>query len=364
MSTHMVQAVSGVLVTVVSVYELHKNRKMICSLVKCSCFRTAPSPLSPSTAPEHAVLDVYEEHQLRELTVDENSFFNRYALHEQVLGKGAFSIVKKGSNLQTGEDVAIKVISKQTLLDNELEATRNEASILRNLSHSNIIQALDTFENVDYYFLVQELVSDGDLFSHIENNGSLGEKESQCICRSIIDALSYMHANKICHRDIKPENVLLKHDGKKNVLTKLTDFGFAKRYADKSESYMTTMCGTLSYLAPEVLLAKGYTNKIDCWSLGVVTFLMIGGYQPFQGEEWNDVTSKKQAIVKGEFTFEGNYWLPVSSECKHFIKSLIKINPTERMSSIHALNHEWLTTAIDDTEMCDSHKVFFMIGSQ
>lgn len=214
-STHMVQAVSGVLVTVVSVYELHKNRKMICSLVKCSCFRTAPSPLSPSTAPEHAVLDVYEEHQLRELTVDENSFFNRYALHEQVLGKGAFSIVKKGSNLQTGEDVAIKVISKQTLLDNELEATRNEASILRNLSHSNIIQALDTFENVDYYFLVQELVSDGDLFSHIENNGSLGEKESQCICRSIIDALSYMHANKICHRDIKPENVLLKHDEKK-----------------------------------------------------------------------------------------------------------------------------------------------------
>ena len=127
---------------------------------------------------------------------------------------------------------------------------------------------------------------------------------------------------------------------------------------------MKTLCGTLSYVAPEILLAQDYNNKIDCWSLGVVTFLMISGYQPFQdGSTGDGDISKKEAIINGHYnySFKG---IQVTSACKSFVSSLLQICPKQRISSKLLPGHEWLKMDCGDNEEHDTHEVFFMIGSQ
>ena len=203
--------------------------------------------------------------------------------------------------------------------------------------------------------------------TNVENLDYMKETSARSICRSLLSAVEYLHSRPIpiAHRDIKLENILLvskKKDFSSESL-RLADFGFAKEevYANS----FITMCGTPAYVAPEILLQKQYGRIVDLWSVGVVAYSLLAGYQPFHAEEESDV---EKLIVKGEYDFDNDYWKDVSDEAKEFIRSLLVTDPDERTSAKKALKDPWFSKDLKDvdTESAGPSKpqVFFMIGSQ
>lgn len=132
-----------------------------------------------------------------------------------------------------------------------------------------------------HYFIVSEFLQGGELYNYLVDKGSLSEDEVKDIVQQLYLALNYMHKNKIVHRDIKPENILI--DSKEDMSIKLTDFGFAE--IRKENEKMSLRLGSPIYMAPEVTLGDEYDEKVDVWSAGVVTYILLSGKPPFVGED-------------------------------------------------------------------------------
>lgn len=147
-------------------------------------------------------------------------------------------------------------------------------------------------------------------------------------------AINYVHSHKVVHRDIKLENWLYDEPGSDHL--KLIDFGFSKVRGDPNEK-MKMSCGTLSYVAPEVL-RKNYTSQCDMWSLGVVVFILLGGYMPFSGSDDKQVKD----IKSGNFKFKPEKWNTVSASARDFVEKLMKVDADERLSAEKALEHTWI----------------------
>jgi len=164
--------------------------------------------------------------------------------------------------------------------------------------------------------------------------------------------------------DIKPENILVSHSGD-DLVVKLGDFGFSKR--EVTPNCLMTLCGTPSYVAPEILMKHPHGVKCDVWSTGVLAFVLMGGYQPFHGKNEDEI---KNLIVKGDFNFEGKYWSHISDAAKGFISDLLVVDPDDRAEAEDLMSHSWFSEDIvlsnDPEDSSDSNKkpVFFMIGSQ
>ena len=159
--------------------------------------------------------------------------------------------------------------------------------------------------------------------------------------KQIIAALRYCHSKGIVHRDLKPEN-LLYSTGEPDAVVKLADFGLAK--ICKEDQLMKTACGTPGYVAPEILSKKKYDEKVDVWSLGVITYILLCGFPPFYHNN-NAVLFKK--IKRGEYEFPDPYWCNVSEEAKDFIKKILVVKPDKRISLDELLKHPWLTTEVN-----------------
>ena len=160
-----------------------------------------------------------------------------------------------------------------------IEQTKNEINILKMCQHPNIMGFYEVFENSDHIFLVLEYLSGGNLFTYInEHNFSITENNARRYITSITKAINYMHMYGIIHRDIKPENIILE-DNKDDSQVKIGDFGFAKML--RPDTLATDTVGTLCYVAPEILLGSKYGMSVDMWSLGVMTYLLLTGYMPF-----------------------------------------------------------------------------------
>jgi serine/threonine protein kinase len=274
------------------------------------------------------------------------------------LGRGSFSVVKEGTEKETGRSYAIKIMKKAKLLEGEEAKLKEEISIMQELKHPNIIRLYDVFTEPDY-FLVTEKMAGGDLLSRINGKSFLSELQGRRVCKSILEGVRYMHSKKIAHRDLKPENLLLDSDSD-DAVVKLADFGFAKR--EKLPDSFTTMCGTANYVAPEILRAVPYGVAADLWSVGIIAFIVLAGYQPFHGED-EDILQHQ--IRDGVFEFDGVVWSNVTNEAKSFITSLLKVDPAERLSADEALAHDWFTVEdIGNTVSQNETPVFFMIGSQ
>lgn len=156
--------------------------------------------------------------------------------------------------------------------------------------------------------------------------------------KQIIAALQYCHSKGIVHRDLKPENLLYSTSGPEAVV-KLADFGLAK--ICKEDQLMKTACGTPGYVAPEILSRKKYDEKVDVWSLGVITYILLCGFPPFYHNN-NAVLFKK--IKRGDYDFPAPYWTNVSEEAKDFIRKILVVKPEKRLSLEKLLEHPWLTT--------------------
>jgi calcium-dependent protein kinase len=183
-----------------------------------------------------------------------------------------------------------------------------------------------------------ELCTGGELFDRIVAAGKFSEPDAANLMEQMLKGMFYMHSRQITHRDLKPENFIF--DSKDKKLTqselKIIDFGLSCRF--EPGQVLTTKAGTPYYVAPEVLLGK-YDHTADLWSLGVILFVMLGGYPPFDGDTDGEIMS---AVKQGTITFDPRYWMEVSDDAKALIKNLVKKAPTARFSAQQALTDVWV----------------------
>lgn len=169
-----------------------------------------------------------------------------------------------------------------------------ELEVLLKLDHPNIIKFYEIYYYDTFIYFVMEYCSGGDLWNYIVENGYFCEMEAAVISRKIISAINHMHSKQIVHRDIKPENMLFANTGKDSEI-KLIDFGLSRVFTpDKFKFQLPTTVGTPLYVAPEVIVEKGYDFKCDCWSLGVLIYTLLCGHEPFIGQGIAQVYKKIQ----------------------------------------------------------------------
>ena len=256
---------------------------------------------------------------------------------KEKLGNGKFGLVKLGINKHTKEKVAIKIMNKKKIDSSDIELMRTEIEILKIFQHPNIIRLYDIFENIDYIYIIMEYCPGGDLFSYLEQRKfKISEERAAIIMNKICEAVFYFQSYfGVIHRDLKPENVLLTSSSDDSDI-RILDFGLSKISTPNEKC--TEPYGTLTYCAPEIILDEPYNKEVDMWSIGVMTYLMISGRLPFNGEDENKIARE---IAFNEPDFNAECWKKVSKECISFIKQLLEKNAKKRMVIGDALKHPW-----------------------
>ena len=230
----------------------------------------------------------------------------------------------------------MKCISKKNLPAEDENALKQEVVILRALDHPNILKCLGFYDEEEMYYLVMEYMEGGELFDRIVKKTFYSEKEARDLVYILLSTIHYCHRHNVVHRDLKPENLLLSSlDDDAHV--KLADFGFAIQA--EGYSSLKTQCGTPGYVAPEILSTQPYGKAVDMWSIGVITYILLGGYPPFHDDNQKVLFQK---IKTAEYEFHPEYWDAVSDEAKDLIRRLLKVNPLERYTAEEGLNHSWV----------------------
>jgi len=183
-----------------------------------------------------------------------------------------------------------------------------------------------------------ERMRGSDLFDHLKTLGRYTERDAANCVRQMTAAVAYCHRNGVCHRDLKLDNFCLE-DQTNTARVKLIDFGLSSVY--DSDIPMTNACGTLYYVAPEVL-SQRYDKKCDMWSLGVIAYILLAGRPPFSGS--NDANTLKR-IKQGRFHFSSDRWSHISDQAKDFVSKLLEVNVAKRLDAESALAHPWLAEA-------------------
>jgi serine/threonine protein kinase len=235
-------------------------------------------------------------------------------------------LVKKGVHKKTGKEVAVKIVSKKDIKPSDLECLKREIEIMKMCQHPNTITMYDVFENHEYIYMVMEVLKGGDLFTWLEARGfKIKEEKARSICHSLATAIFYLHSFGIAHRDLKPENILMTEEGD-NTEVKIVDFGLSKIVGPNETS--KDPFGTLSYVAPEVLLQKPYGKEVDIFSLGVIFFMMQGGFLPFDDDNDKEIARK---TIYDEPDFAYHTWSDVSIDCKDCIGKMLEKSRTKRI---------------------------------
>uniref|UniRef100_A0AAX7SIG5 Protein kinase domain-containing protein n=1 Tax=Astatotilapia calliptera TaxID=8154 RepID=A0AAX7SIG5_ASTCA len=256
--------------------------------------------------------------------------------------RGAFSEVVLAQEKLTSRMFAVKCIPKKALKGKE-SSIENEIAVLRKIKHENIVALEDIYESPDHLYLIMQLVSGGELFDRIVEKGFYTEKDASTLIRQVLDAVNYLHRMGIVHRDLKPENLLYFNPQDESKIM-ISDFGLSKM--EGSGDVMSTACGTPGYVAPEVLAQKPYSKAVDCWSIGVIAYILLCGYPPFYDE--NDSKLFEQ-ILKADYEFDAPYWDDISDSAKDFISRLMEKDPAKRFTCEQALRHPWIA---GDTALC------------
>ncbi|KAL3850540.1 hypothetical protein ACJIZ3_012422 [Penstemon smallii] len=262
----------------------------------------------------------------------ENALFNKYELGK-LLGCGAFAKVYHARDIVTGQSVAIKVINKSRLNNsaNMMENIKREISIMSKLRHPHIVKLFEVLATRTKIYFVLEFVKGGELFAKVAK-GRFGEDLSRKIFQQLISAVSYCHSRGVYHRDLKPENLLIDENGD----LKVSDFGLSALTDQvRPDGLLHTLCGTPAYVAPEILSRKGYDGaKIDIWSCGVILFVLVAGYLPFNDPNLMNMYKK---IYKGEFRCPK--WM--STDLKRFLSRLLDTNPSTRITIEEIKRDPW-----------------------
>ncbi|MCJ1306415.1 hypothetical protein MMC25_000057 [Agyrium rufum] len=274
---------------------------------------------------------------------DNNGFREKYRILQQ-LGKGHFATVYLCVEKTTGFRFAVKRFEKRPGDDKgKSDGLQQEIAVLMSISHPNMLCLKDTYDEEDGVYLVLELAPEGELFNWIVMKQKLTEEETRTIFVQLFQGIKYLHERNVVHRDIKPENILMVD---KNLSIKIADFGLAKIIGE--ESFTSTLCGTPSYVAPEILensKHRKYTRAVDVWSLGVVLYICLCGFPPFSDELWtpqNPYTMSQQ-IKMGRFDYPSPYWDSVGDPALDLIDRMLTVDVNQRITIDECLEHPWLT---------------------
>ena len=266
------------------------------------------------------------------IKISTDSLNNNYIIVGE-LGSGSYGTVKKVKHKKLGEYRAMKIISKKS------ESSQNEVDILRKISHPNIVNIFEIYEDSKKYYIMMEICEGGELFEAISQQGSFSEGDCANIMKSLLSAVNYLHGKNIVHRDLKPENIMLtknlqKMKNKKYEI-KLIDFGTAKQFEPHQK--LNKFVGTSYYIAPEVL-KENYNEKCDIWSCGVILYILLCGYPPFNGNSNVDIYHN---IQNNPPYFNGEEWKDITKEAIDLIKCMLNKTPNKRFSAEQCLNHKW-----------------------
>ena len=264
----------------------------------------------------------------------------------RTLGEGTFGKVKYALNTETNEAVAIKVLDKEKIQKQNMgNQIKKEISIMKMVKHSYIVGMIEVLASKTKIFIVLDLVTGGELFDKIVSVGKLSEQEALFYFSQLVDGVEYCHKLGVCHRDLKPENLLLDENGN----LKISDFGLSSLYVGDAEGDGTsrteilhTTCGTPNYVAPEVLADQGYDGKkADVWSIGVILYVLLAGFLPFDEATIVALFSKIQAA---DFTYPS--WFGV--EVRTVLDTMIVADPKARVSLGRLKENAWLRSKIPD----------------
>ncbi|KAM3622009.1 uncharacterized protein V6R79_019211 [Siganus canaliculatus] len=284
-------------------------------------------------------------HARANLQIKKNAITDDYKVTSQVLGLGINGKVLEIFQKKTGDKYALKMLQDCAKARREVELHWRASPCV------NIVRIIDVYENLyqgrKCLLIVMECMDGGELFSRIQDRGdqAFTEREASDIMKNIGEAIQYLHAVNIAHRDVKPEN-LLYSTKRPNAVLKLTDFGFAKETT--SHNSLATPCYTPYYVAPEVLGPEKYDKSCDMWSLGVIMYILLCGYPPFYSNHGLAISpGMKRRIRMGQYEFPNPEWSDVSEEAKQLIRTLLKTEPTQRMTITEFMNHPWINQSME-----------------
>ena len=256
----------------------------------------------------------------------------KFYKYGRLLGKGAFGKVNLGLHTLTGRLVAIKSINKEKIKnERQKQKIKQETAIMEALSKSkNIVKIFETYETKKHICIVMEYICAGDLLTYIKKRSKLTEPVAKFIFKQIILGIKHIHDNGIIHRDIKLDNILLDLDN--NI--KICDFGVSRKV--NNGDILFEQCGTPAYIAPEILINKGYEGfGVDIWSAGVVLYAMLSGNVPFRG---NNLKELHDLIINGTYKeIKG-----ISTEAEDLLKKILEVEPKNRIKTEEILVHPWL----------------------
>ncbi|KAL8959557.1 MAG: hypothetical protein Q9193_003605 [Seirophora villosa] len=261
----------------------------------------------------------------------------------KTIGAGSMGKVKLAKNLETGEQVAVKIVPRQSTDDHNNNREREradqskeirtarEAAIVTLLNHPYICAMRDVVRTNYHWYMLFEYVNGGQMLDYIISHGRLKEKQARKFGRQIASALDYCHRNSIVHRDLKIENILISKTGD----IKIIDFGLSNLFSPRAQ--LKTFCGSLYFAAPELLQARQYTGpEVDIWSFGIVLYVLVCGKVPFDDQSMPQLHAK---IKEGVVDYPN--WL--SHECRNLISRMLVTDPKKRASLAEILNHPWIT---------------------
>lgn len=268
------------------------------------------------------------------------NFTSHYKLGK-TLGKGSFAVTKRCVDKVTDKAWAAKVMNFGKMDDDDLQALEQEVSILRGLKHPNICGLREVFQDKDMFYMVMEEMKGGELFDRIVEKEYYTETEAAKVIREVCSALAYCHKKGVTHRDLKPENILYATTDADSEV-QVADFGLAAIVSN--DTLMRTACGTPEYVAPEVLRKQPYTTQVDMWSVGVITYILLCGYPPFEDENTRQLYN---SIKTCDVDYAGEGWDFVSAQGIKFVKSLIAPNPKLRLTAAKVLEHPWIVERVE-----------------
>lgn len=262
----------------------------------------------------------------------------------RTIGEGAYGKVYLVTHRSTNIVRAMKSLKKSAVTKDTEGQLFYEVSLLRELDHPNIAKLYELFQDDANYYLISEYCSGGELFDKILSLTSFSEKLAAEYIKQVLSAIYYCHERHIVHRDLKPENLLLSSKDK-DATIKVIDFGTSRRFTAGEK--MSEKLGTPYYVAPEVL-NKNYDEKCDIWSAGVILYILMCGYPPFNGHDDAEII---KAVQGGKFSFPKEEWGSVSDECKNIIKRMLTLDPSKRPSAKEILQDSWLQKNSGSTQL-------------
>eukprot|EP00927_Polykrikos_kofoidii_P002438 TRINITY_DN10976_c0_g1_i1.p1 TRINITY_DN10976_c0_g1~~TRINITY_DN10976_c0_g1_i1.p1 ORF type:complete len:555 (+),score=120.75 TRINITY_DN10976_c0_g1_i1:182-1846(+) len=257
-----------------------------------------------------------------------------YDIQGDVLGSGFNGSVFKARCRDNNEFFAVKSFRLVGIKQSKRRGLEREAEIFLSMDHPHVARLVDVFEDEVSLHLIMECMQGGELFDRVRTRKRFSETDAARTAYQMLLAVNYMHSQNIVHRDLKLENFMYERTESDHL--KLIDFGFSHVWEPSTK--MASSCGTIAYVAPEVL-AKSYTSQCDMWSFGVIVFILLVGYMPFPGKSDAD---RVENIKAGKYTIKEKPWARVSKLGFEFVSQLLVVDHNKRLTAEQALQHTWI----------------------